>query len=58
MSQRVTMRTVVDRFTTLKFVAARHAKSTDHHDYDGDLHDAAMRYVAAVNKVARARRDR
>lgn len=52
---KLTARDVIERFYSLKDAADKHAKSPGR--YTGlELHDAAMAYSRAVNRVAR--RDR
>lgn len=56
-SNRITQRTVLERFLELEFSAMTYAANKDSHSRTIDLHDAALRYAAAVRRVARRSRD-
>lgn len=56
------VRTVIDRFITLKHRAIAHADARAANNFvrrqaELELHDAALEYAAAVRRVARAGRD-
>jgi hypothetical protein len=46
-------RDVIERFGELRWAARRHANARDNYDYELELHDAAVAYVAAIRRAAR-----
>jgi hypothetical protein len=55
---KITMRTVLDRFGALKDAAAAAVHPNAMRFRDLELHDTAMAYAAAVHKVSRKDRNR